>query len=204
MNQTGNGVNANAIYGTVSKKTDAQPWANIGRGMAQQMAMGLEGAASTMRYVMDAVYNGMVNSLYRTPWSSIGRYIGEEIKNGLRYIIGSFDFTVNVKANGRSYNVGGSARAYFASGGYPQAGTVFVAGEAGAEAVGTIGGKTGVANRDQIASAIAQALRPMLGSGGGRTETIEVNTYLDSAIIAKANAKGQVALKKQFNMRSNA
>lgn len=204
MNMTGNGVNANAIYGTVSKKTEAQPWANIGRGMAQQMATGLEGAASTMRYVMDAVYNGMVNSLYRTPWSSIGRYIGEEIKNGLRYIIGSFDFTVNVKANGKSYNVGGSARTYFAAGGYPQAGTVFVAGEAGAEAVGTIGGKTGVANRDQIASAIAQALKPMLGSGGGRTETIEVNTYLDSAIIAKANAKGQVALKKQFNMRSNA
>lgn len=204
MNMTGNGVNANTIYGTVSKKTEAQPWANIGRGMAQQMAMGLEGATATMRYVMDAVYNGMVNSLYRTPWSSIGRYIGEEIKNGLRYIIGSFDFTVQVKANGKSYNVGGSARAYFAAGGYPQAGTVFVAGEAGAEAVGTIGGKTGVANRDQIASAIAQALKPMLGSGGGRTETIEVNTYLDSAIIAKANAKGQVALKKQFNMRSNA
>jgi hypothetical protein len=204
MNMTGQGVNANTIYGNVSKKSEAQPWANIGRMMAQQMAYGLEDATSSMRYVMDAVYNGMVNSLYRTPWSSIGRYIGEEIKNGLRYIIGSFDFTVNVKANGKSYNVGGSARAYFAQGGYPQSGQAFIAGERGAELVGTVGGRTGVANRDQIASAIAQALKPMLGSGGGRTETIEVNTYLDSAIIAKANAKGQVALKKQFNMRSNA
>lgn len=44
----------------------------------------------------------------------------------------------------------------FASGGYPTAGQLFIANEAGAEMVGTINGKTAVANQDEIGDAIFQ------------------------------------------------
>lgn len=47
-----------------------------------------------------------------------------------------------------------------AEGGYPSVGELFVAREAGPEMVGTIGGKTAVANNDQITSAIASAVAP--------------------------------------------
>lgn len=45
----------------------------------------------------------------------------------------------------------------FASGGYPTTGELFLANEAGAEMVGSIGGRTAVANNDQITAAIASA-----------------------------------------------
>ena len=204
VNQTGKGVNGDSIYENVSDKSISQPWSYIGRFMAENIAQGFEESTYYMRYVMDSFYYAISEAIYDAPWYNLGNMVGEEIKYGLRDVIGSFDFSVQVKANGRSHTVSGYAQAYFASGGWPQSGSAFIAGENGAELVGTVGGKTGVANRDQIASAIAQALKPMLGSGGGRTETIEVNTYLDSALIARANAKGQVALKKQFNMRGQA
>jgi hypothetical protein len=47
-----------------------------------------------------------------------------------------------------------------AEGGYPSVGELFVAREAGPEMVGTIGGRTAVANNDQITSAIASAVAP--------------------------------------------
>lgn len=43
---------------------------------------------------------------------------------------------------------------YFASGGYPETGQMFLAREAGPELVGTIGNRTAVANNDQIVSGI--------------------------------------------------
>ena len=44
-----------------------------------------------------------------------------------------------------------------ASGGFPAHGSLFVAGENGAEMVGQIGNRTAVANNDQIVSGIASA-----------------------------------------------
>ena len=46
----------------------------------------------------------------------------------------------------------------FAEGGFPESGSVFVAGEAGAELVGTINGKTAVANTEEITEAIEEAV----------------------------------------------
>jgi len=52
----------------------------------------------------------------------------------------------------------GSGRA-FATGGFPQRGEVFLAREAGAEMVGSIGGHTAVANNDQIVEGISEGVR---------------------------------------------
>ena len=147
----------------------------------------------------------MYQAAVAAPWSAIGRQIGEDIKSGLRAVLNGLPFTVSVNVNGRVQGLNGYVNASFAGGGYPETGTLFYAGEAGAEAVGTIGGRTGVANRDQIASAIAIALKPMLGNGNGNgTQTTNVNVKLDSATIAKASMKGRQAMNRQFNITANA
>ena len=75
----------------------------------------------------------------------------------------------------------------FAGGGYVGAGQMFIAREAGAEMVGNIGGRTAVANNDQITTAITNAIAPaiydavmsaMRASGGGGGSQ-DINLYLD-------------------------
>lgn len=68
----------------------------------------------------------------------------------------------------------------FASGGYPAMGSVFIAGEQGAEWVGDINGRTGVMNTDQMANAVYNAVVAAMASapqsGGG-------DIYLDGEVI---------------------
>ena len=52
---------------------------------------------------------------------------------------------------------GGRGLSVRANGGFPDQGSMFIAGEAGAEFVGNIGGRTGVMNTDQMATALASA-----------------------------------------------
>lgn len=67
----------------------------------------------------------------------------------------------------------------YASGGYPDIGSIFIAGESGAEWVGDINGRTGVMNTDQMAAAMynamVAALSTMPNSGG--------DIYLDGEVI---------------------
>lgn len=106
--------------------------------------------------------------------------------------------TVTIKA---IYQSSGSSVQGFASGGFPETGQMFIAREAGAEMVGTIGRKTAVANNDQIvagiASGVAEAnnesnsllreqnslLRAMLEKESG--------VYLDGKTITKSVEKHQ-------------
>ena len=55
---------------------------------------------------------------------------------------------------------------WYAEGGFPQTGELFVAREAGAEMVGRIGNQTAVANNDQITTSITNALITALNSYG--------------------------------------
>ena len=56
--------------------------------------------------------------------------------------------------------------AAYASGGYPSVGSYFLAGEAGAEFVGNINGRTGVVNSDQMADAVASGNAPVVSAIG--------------------------------------
>jgi hypothetical protein len=75
----------------------------------------------------------------------------------------------------------------FASGGFPTAGQLFVARESGAEMVGSVGGRTAVANKDQIVQAVsagvANAVAAVLGNNDSNTT---VNIYLDDILTGKA------------------
>lgn len=81
----------------------------------------------------------------------------------------------------------------FASGGYPQTGQVFIAREYGnPELVGNIGGRTAVANNDQITTAIAEAVYGAIVAGmpqGGNNTPVIIN--LDGREIARTTTKYQ-------------
>ena len=80
----------------------------------------------------------------------------------------------------------------FASGGFPEVGQLFIAREAGAEMVGSIGGRTAVANNDQIIEGIYQGvLAAMRASDGGNGGNFDVRVYLDGKQITAAVEKRQ-------------
>lgn len=205
IQNTGQGLKTNQILNYISGQFNAQKWSGIGNNMVKDIVNGFNAINSQMTSSIKSLCNGMQSAANAAPWSNIGRTIGQDIKSGIANVISSMSFNTTATANGVTKTISGAIRTtLYAEGGFPEEGTLFWAGEAGAEAVGTINGRTGVANRDQIANAIAMALKPMLGNGGGGTETIYVNTYLDSQVVARANAKGQKAMNRRYNITAKA
>lgn len=64
----------------------------------------------------------------------------------------------------------------FADGGIPDVGSLFVAGEAGPEWVGDVGGKTGVLNNDQLSNTVASALDKVMAKYMGRQQQQSITT----------------------------
>ncbi|MEG0898504.1 MAG: hypothetical protein RSF40_02185 [Oscillospiraceae bacterium] len=96
----------------------------------------------------------------------------------------------------------------YASGGFPDAGQLFVAREAGAEMVGSIGGKTAVANNDQIVQGIEagvyngvlSAMRANHGNGNGNgngTIVIKVDSYMDGNKVGQGVAEWNNGIVRQ-------
>lgn len=81
---------------------------------------------------------------------------------------------------------------YYADGGFPMAGEVFVAREAGPELVGTIGGRTAVANNDQIVESVSQGVyrafsQAMAESGSNQVVEAKVNEKVLFEVIVGRN-----------------
>lgn len=84
----------------------------------------------------------------------------------------------------------GTMKAY-ASGGFPESGSMFLAGEGGSpEMVGTINGKTAVANSDQIVQAVSSgvysAMMAAMNGSNGRNNEIHVTLQLGEYELANA------------------
>lgn len=87
----------------------------------------------------------------------------------------------------------------YANGGYPNKGLFLMNEGNSAEMVGSLGGKTAVVNNEQIASALAQALAPMLGSVVTAVENVAASDRpivlnVDSRQMARASQKGSQKL----------
>lgn len=97
----------------------------------------------------------------------------ETVATGIPEAVSNMSKLVGVMAGGSM------AVPLFASGGYPDEGSLFIARERGAEMVGSIGGRTAVANNDQIVEAIQrgvyEAEMAARSQGGGDTYV-----YIDS------------------------
>ena len=144
--------------------------------------------------------------------SGIGSAVGNAVKYGFLHAIGGALTLVQNAINGvlgiinniPGVNISNMTFAddfkarYYAKGGFPNAGQMFVAREAGPELVGTIGGRTAVANNDQIveavASGVAQAVKSALGNNGSGGKNITISLNLDGRQIIKSiNSAQRVA-----------
>ena len=83
---------------------------------------------------------------------------------------------------------------WYANGGFPDMGQMFIAREAGPELVGNINGRTAVANNDQIVAAVSQgvysAVVAAMGNDNGSGEQ-HINVYLDGKQITASVEKRQ-------------
>ena len=104
-------------------------------------------------------------SNFKTLSDTVTSYL-EQIANKIRSLNGmtatvyvkqvttNYTKTVNSDFGGGSSRGGGAGRT-FANGGFPRVGEMFIARESGPELVGQIGGRTAVANNDQIVEGIS-------------------------------------------------
>ena len=73
---------------------------------------------------------------------------------------------------------------WYAQGGFPDDGQLFIANEAGPELVGTMGGHTAVANNDQIVDGIRQGVYDaVVAANANGNSDVSVKVYLDSREI---------------------
>lgn len=109
---------------------------------------------------------------------SIASSVATKMKNAL----GAVGLKLKTEANGGAF-YGGSWHniAQYANGGLPSHGSMFVAGERGAELVGHVGGRTEVLNQSQIASTIYQAVASAMSQYSGGS--IEIHAHTDEGVI---------------------
>jgi hypothetical protein len=94
------------------------------------------------------------------------------------------------KADRKSFKLFGFELPWFAEGGFPDTGELFVAREAGPELVGRIHGKTAVANNDQIISGISSGVynavtSAMQGMNTNGEMNIHATFVMDGEVVGK-------------------
>lgn len=89
----------------------------------------------------------------------------------------------------------------FAQGGFPRAGELFLARESGAEMVGSIGGRTAVANNDQIEQAIYNAVLTAMSQvmAGSSSQPIELNQRIELDGDVIYNNQQRIASRRGIN-----
>lgn len=89
----------------------------------------------------------------------------------------------------------------FANGGFPRSGELFLAREAGAEMVGSIGSKTAVANNDQIERAIFNAVLTAMSQAmaNGSSQPIELNQKIELDGDVIYNNQQRVSARRGIN-----
>lgn len=144
---------------------------------------------------VDAFFESIKRWIYKIP---------DWIKSAYNSVVGKvgdwFDKAVSVGEDAWNFTKGVFTGQTFASGGFVDSGTAFIAGESGAEMVGNINGRTGVMNESQITSAFAEALvnTGYLNQQSDNQSTPEFNIYLDSKKIASAVEKANYNKSTSF------
>ena len=138
--------------------------------------------------------------------------IAEGLKESFRKAVEGIKSIWNGFADRFNSENGSGGRGYdsysiptFATGGFPTSGQLFIAREAGAEMVGSLNGKTAVANNSQIVEGIKagvyEAVAMAMSTSGGGNSSPYVNTtiQIDGETIARAVTRGQRSIDRRYN-----
>lgn len=117
-----------------------------------------------------------------------------------KYYFDSLDFskkaTITTSLSSTSgYSSGGGGHYTYASGGYPTTGSMFIAGEAGAELVGNINGRTGVVSQGEISGIRAS----VEASGNVQASLLKQQNALLSEIARNSANGSQVSISSVLN-----
>ena len=147
--------------------------------------------------IVELVEN-MINAIIRGI-NSLGDAIGDKLSNiSFPEWLGGGSFSIEIP------HLNEVSLPRFRGGGFPDLGQLFIANEAGAEMVGSMNGRTAVANNqeitDGIARAVFNAMTTAQSSGGG--QYINNTIVVDGDVIARAVTKGQERLNRRYSPRT--
>lgn len=145
-----------------------------------------ETAFNGIKTVAKSVFNGILG-IVESAINGVIRTINRLIE-GFNNIVKAASWVTGDKWNGIS-KIKEVNLTKYASGGFPNEGELFIAREAGAEMVGSIGRRAAVANNDQIVEAISagvyQAVRNANGGNGGNNRNTTVVAQCDGKTLFK-------------------
>ena len=144
-------------------------FASIGSSIVDGLKDGFSGAWSGFESTVSSLFGGLISWCQQAHgWiQDVLDGIGLINNGGIGRFIGGL-FGVEKKA----------------SGGFVDEGQLFIANEAGAEMVGSIGGRTAVANNDQIIEGIRQGVfEAVMAANNNGNNNVDVRVYLDSREI---------------------
>ena len=141
--------------------------------------LGIENGASTVfKGIGTAIIDGLLEGLKNTFAYKVVAWVNEKVK----WLNEKFNISPD---SPRILDSGGGGGAgYFAEGGQPQVGSLFWAGEAGAELVGQVGGRTTVTTHDQFSEGMADIM--------DNTNTVILQAA--QALIQAINSKDMTAV----------
>ena len=146
-------------------------------------------AQNTWSSVTDWWNNG-IGGWISNAWSSVSGTLSAAfapINQALDWLARLFGYngdTISVSVLLSWINQGSSGGHGFAEGGFPETGSIFLAREAGPELVGTLGGRTAVANNDQIVEGIRKGVSDAQSE---QNSLLRQQNELLRAILAKDN-----------------
>lgn len=193
----------NTVGGAWTQIKDAIPagWAQISasiKAQSEQAANGMKTAFESAKGSILAVWDGIksgVQSAISDIISAVNR-----MSSSVSSAISSMNNSINRFTNGANQKISQTQNKIseikvpkFASGGYPNTGELFLAREAGPELVGSIRGRSAVANNDQIVEGIRQGVYEAVSAAqnGNQGGTIEVKLYIDGRQVAASVEKAQ-------------
>lgn len=147
-----------------------------------------QNAWADMPSYMASLATQMANSLAEGGWQNAGYWAAMDFKSGFE----SVQIQANVSANGRQVSS-------YASGGFPSTGQLFIARESGAELVGSIRGRTAVANNEQIVEGVSAGVYDAVVAALSETsgnQSITIN--LDGKVIYQNQQKVAKTVGYQF------
>lgn len=193
----------NTVGGAWTQIKDAIPagWAQISasiKAQSEQAANGMKTAFESAKGSILAVWDGIksgVQSAISDIISAVNR-----MSSSVSSAISSMNNSINRFTNGANQKITQTQTKIneikvpkFASGGYPNTGELFLAREAGPELVGSIRGRSAVANNDQIVEGIRQGVYEAVSAAqnGNQGGVVEVKLYIDGRQVAASVEKAQ-------------
>ena len=143
--------------------------------------------------ITSSIKTGLGNNLWSSTsyiftnfWRDLKNYLGSET---LKLSV-EWDTTSTLGQALSKIGLQGMPRlSFYAEGGFPNIGELFVANERGAEMVGSLNNRPAVANNQQIENALENAIyRGMMaaGSNGSKNINLNVTVPLDNAVLGRA------------------